>query len=97
VSAPSAPSAQKLGQPLAVARHVAHVPPVERPARVGSPRGRVCPVPFDLGPKLLQEGEDCLVGGVVGGGCGLARHGDDNMGRVLAGSKAIRRSDGVVA
>jgi len=96
VSAPSAPPAQKLGQPLAVARHVAHVPPVERPARLGAPRRRVGPVPLDLGPKLLQEGKDFLVGGVVGGGCGLARHGDDNMGRVLAGSKAIRRSDGVV-
>lgn len=96
MSAPSAPPAQQLGQPLAVARHVSHVPPVERPARVGSPGRRVCPVLLDLGPKLLQEGKDFLVGGVVGGGCGLARHGDDNMGRVLAGSKAIRRSDGVV-
>lgn len=96
MSARSAPPAQKLGQPLAVARHVAHVPPVERSARFGSTGRRVRPVLFDLGPKLLQEGEDFLVGGVVGGDCGLARHGDDNMGLVLARSKAIRRSDGVV-
>ncbi len=97
MSARSAPPAQELGQPLAVAGHVAHVTPVEGLARLGGPGGQVRPVLLDLGPELLQEGKDFLVGGVVCGGCGLARHGTDNMRRALARSKAIRLSETVIA
>ena len=91
----SAPPAQQLGETLAVAGHVTHVPPVERTARLGGPHRRVRPVLLDLGAELLQKGEDFLVGGVVSGSCGLARHGNDNMRRALARSKAIRISAGV--
>lgn len=96
MSVRSAPPAQKLGQPLAVAGHVAHVPPVDRAARLGLTCGHVRSVLLDLGPEGLQEGEDFLVGGFVGGSCGRACHGDDNMGRSLARSKAIRLSEGLV-
>lgn len=93
----SAPPAQKLGEPLAVAGHVAHVPPVEFPARLGLPGGHVRPVLLDLDPEGLQQGEDFLVGSFVGGSCCRARHGNDNMRRALARSKAIRLSEGAVA
>lgn len=93
----SAPLAQQLGDPLAVAGHVAHVAPVEGLARVRRPRGGAHPVLLDLDPELVQEGEDFVVSGVVGGGGGLRAGHDTRMRRGAPHSKAIRVSGEGVA